>query len=55
MRERYAALLSFLKSPESKKLRDETEKHLAEGKEVKVQIHYQKGKVKCELHVEGED
>jgi len=54
VQERYAALLSFLKAPESKNLRDETEKYLAEGKEVKIQIYYQQGKVKCELNLEGE-
>jgi len=53
--ERYAALLSFLQSPESKNLRDETEKCLAEGKEVKVQIYYQEGKIKCELRLEREE
>lgn len=54
MQQRYSALLSFLKSPESKSLRDKTEEYLAEGKEVRVQIHYQKGKVKCELSLEGD-
>ena len=52
---RYTALLSFLQSPESKNLRDETEKYLAECKEVKVQIYYREGKVKCELRLEGEE
>lgn len=54
LQERYVALLSFLKSPESKDLRDETEKYLAEGKEVNLQIHYHNGKVRYELQLEGE-
>jgi len=53
--ERYAALLSFLQAPESEKLRNETEKYLAEGKEFNVQIYYQEGKLKCELQLEGEE
>ncbi len=53
VQKKYAALLSFLRSSESKNLRDETEKYLAEGKEVKVQIYYQRGKVKCDLILEG--
>ena len=38
LQERYSSILSFLMSPESKKLRDDTEKYLAEGKNVKVKI-----------------
>ena len=49
LQERYAALLSFLKSPKSKKLRNKTEKYLAEGKEVKVKIYSQAGKVKYNI------
>ena len=48
LKERYAALLSFLRSPESKSLRDEAEKHLADGKEVKLVIS---GKGKYEIKV----
>ena len=47
----YSALLSFLKSPKSKKLRDETEKYLAEGRDVKVKIYSQAGKMKYEIQV----
>lgn len=53
LQQRYALLLSFLKSPRSKKLRDETEKYLAEGKDVKVKIYSQDGKIKYELEVAG--
>jgi len=50
LEERYASLLSFLKSPESKKLRNESEKYLSEGKEVEVKIYYSKvGKAKYEV------
>jgi len=35
----YEALVSFLKSPEMQKLRDESEKYLSEGKNVKVVVH----------------
>jgi len=51
LQKRYTALLSFLKSPESEKLRDETEKYLAEGKDVKVNIYSQAGKMKYEIQV----
>jgi len=49
LKEKYEALVSFLRSPESKSLRDESEKYLAEGKEVKVKIYSEKGKIKYEL------
>ena len=51
----YSALLSFLKSPKSKKLRDETEKYLAEGRDVKVKIYSQGGKMKYEIQVSEPD
>ena len=51
LQKRYSALLSLLKLPESKKLRDETEKYLAEGKNVKVKIYSQAGKMKYEIQV----
>ena len=38
MEQRFETLVSFLKSPESKKLRDETEKYLSEGKDVRVRV-----------------
>ena len=49
LQRRYSALLTFLKSPKSKKLRDTTEKYLAEGKNVKVKIYSQAGKMKYEM------
>ena len=51
LQKRYALLLSFLKSSESKKLRDETEKYLAEGKDVKVKVYSQAGKMKYEIKI----
>ena len=50
--QRFEALVSFLKSPESLKLRDESERYLAEGKQVSVKIYFVDGKPKYELEVE---
>ena len=49
--QRFEMLLTFLKSPESKKLRDESEKRLAEGKKVTVKINFETGKPEYELKV----
>ena len=49
--ERFEMLLSFLKSPESIKLRDESERYLAEGKEVTVRVSFEDGKPKYELKI----
>jgi len=49
--QRFETLLSFLKSPESRKLRDESEKQLAEGKQVTVRISFEDGKPKYELKI----
>ena len=49
LQQRFEALVSFLRSPGAKKLRDESEKYLAEGKEVKVKIYSEKGKIKYAL------
>ena len=48
---RYEALLAFLQSPESEKLRKESEQYLAEGKQVTVSIHFEDGKPKYELKI----
>ena len=50
MQQRFQMLLAFLKSPESQKLRDESEKYLAEGKKVTVKISLDDGKPKYELN-----
>jgi len=49
--QRFETLVSFLKSPESRKLRAESERYLSEGKEVTVRIHFVDGKPKYDLKV----
>jgi len=49
--QRFEMLVSFLKSPESQKLRDESERNLADGKKVTVSISFEDGKPKYELKV----
>ncbi|MFC1925534.1 hypothetical protein ACFLW2_02425 [Chloroflexota bacterium] len=49
---RYEALVTFLQSPYSQKLRAESERYLSEGKEVAVKIYLVNGKPKYELKVE---
>ena len=49
--QRFETLVSFLKSPESQKLRAESERYLSEGKEVTVRIHFVDGKPRCDLKV----
>ena len=49
--QRFEMLVSFLKSPESQKLRDESERYLAEGKQVTVRISFEDGKPKYELKI----
>ena len=49
--QRFELLVSFLKSPESRKLRDESERYLAEGKQVTVRISFEDGKPKYELKI----
>ena len=52
VQQRFEALVSFLQSPESKRLRDESEKYLAEGKQVKVRIDFESGKPKYWLIID---
>jgi hypothetical protein len=49
LEEKYEALVSFLQSPESAKLRDKCEKYLAEGKEVRLKLYFWQGKPKYEI------
>ena len=49
---KYEALVTFLQSPESKQLRVESERYLAEGKEVSVIISYKNGKPGYKLKIE---
>ena len=51
LQQRFEALVSFLKSPESQRLRDESERYLSEGKQVSVRIYFVDGKPKYELKV----
>jgi hypothetical protein len=48
---KYEALVKFLQSPESERLRVESEKYLAEGKQVSVKITINKGRPKYDLIV----
>jgi len=49
--QRYEMIVSFLKSPESQKLRSESEWYLSEGKEITVRIYFIDGKPKYELRL----
>ena len=49
--QRFEMLLAFLKSPESQKLRDESEKYLAEGRKVTLRLSFTDGKPKYELNI----
>jgi len=44
LEKKFEALISLLKSPGLTKLRDESEKYLADGKEVKLIINLEEGK-----------
>ena len=48
---RFEMLVSFLKSPESRRLRDESERYIAEGKQVTVRVSLEDGRPKYELKV----
>jgi hypothetical protein len=52
MQQRYEMLLAFLKSPESQKLRDESEKYLAEERKVTLRLSFTDGKPKYELNID---
>ena len=52
VQQRFEMLLSFLKSPQSKKLRDESEKFLAEGRQVILKIHFEDDKPSYKLKVD---
>jgi len=51
LEQRFETLISFLRSPESQRLRDESERYLAEGKKVTVKIYFETGEAKYELKV----
>jgi hypothetical protein len=48
---KYEALIDFLQSPKSEQLRIESERYLAEGKQVSVKITVSKGQPKYKLIV----
>lgn len=50
-RRKYEALVAFLQSPESKQLREESERYLAEGKRVSVIIGFSHGKPEYRLKI----
>jgi len=52
LQQRFEMLLSFLKSPGSKKLRDESERFLADGRQVTLKIHFKDDKPSYELKIE---
>ena len=52
VKHKYEALLTFLQSPESKHLRDESERYLAEGKKVSVIIGSRNGAPEYELKID---
>ena len=52
LKAKYEMVVTFLQSEESKKLRYESEKYLAEGKKVTLKIFGEDGKQKYELEVE---
>ncbi len=51
LKETYEALASLLKSPELQKLRDESERYLAEGRDVKIVLHLGEGEPRYEIKV----
>lgn len=52
LRDRFQALRSFLKSPESEKLRQESEMRLAEGKRVRLVVRAEAGGPRYEIKVD---
>jgi hypothetical protein len=52
LQQRYEMLLTFLKSPESQKLRDEAEKCLAEGRRVMLKLSFGDGEPRYELKID---
>jgi hypothetical protein len=55
LQQRFEALVSFLKSAESHRLRDESERYLAEGKQVTVRVYFDEGKPRYELKIDDKN
>lgn len=53
MKRTYEALVSFLQSPDMKRLRDESERLLSDGRKVTVSIRFEDGKPRYELKIDG--
>jgi hypothetical protein len=51
LEETYEGLVSLLESTELQKLRDECERHLADGRDVKVVLHLAQGEPRYEIKV----
>jgi hypothetical protein len=51
MKEKFEMLIAFLKSPESQKLRDESEKYLSDGKQVKIKVNFIDGRIECKMEI----
>jgi hypothetical protein len=52
VKHKFEALVAFLQSPESKHLRDESERYLAEGKKVSLKISTSNGKPEYILKID---
>jgi hypothetical protein len=52
VQQRFEMLVSFLKSPEAQKIRDESERFLADGRQVTLKIHLDDDKPSYELKVD---
>ena len=52
IQQRFEMLLSFLKSPEAIKIRDESERFLAEGRQVTLKINFDSDKPSYKLEVD---
>jgi hypothetical protein len=50
--QKFQMLVTFLKSPESQRLRDKAERYLAEGKQVRLRLSFSDGKPKYELSID---
>ncbi len=53
MKRTYEALVSFLQSPDMKRLRDESERLLSDGRKVTVSISFEDGQPRYELKIDG--
>lgn len=52
IQQRFEMLVSFLKSPEAQKIRDEAERLLADGRQVMLRIDFENDKPRYELKVD---